>query len=67
MYIYTLLGFIIGLLLAIIVFLAVRKYQTPIERIAKQVENFTKERGEVYIPDEAVEDLKTWVEILPKE
>jgi uncharacterized membrane protein YciS (DUF1049 family) len=61
------LGIIIGLLLAIIVFLAVKRYQVPIERTIKQAQNFTKERGEVYIEDEGVQDLEAYLETLPKE
>ncbi len=65
--IFTLLGVIIGLLLAIIAMLSVRRYQTTIERVGKQVENLTKEKGEVYVVDDDVEDLKNWAENLPKE
>ena len=61
------LGIIIGLLLAVIVMLSVRRYQTPIERIAKRAENLTKEKGVVFTPDDDVEDLKAWMNRLPTE
>ena len=61
------LGIIIGLLLAIIVFLATKKYQAPVERILKQAENFTKEKGEVFLPNEEKDDLDAWLGNLPKE
>ena len=61
------LGILIGLLLAVIVMLSVRRYQVPIERTAKQVENKFKQHGEVYIEDEGVQDLEAYLESLPKE
>lgn len=61
------LGLIVGLLLAIIVFLATKRYQVPIERNLKQVENKVKEKGEVYIEDDGVKDLETFLDSLPKE
>jgi ABC-type lipoprotein release transport system permease subunit len=65
--IYLVLGVIVGLLLAVIAMLSVRRYQTPIERLTKRAENLTKEKGEVFVEDEAVEDLKAWAESLPAE
>lgn len=64
---YTLLGIIIGLLLAIIAFLSVRRYQTPIERTFKNINNQLKEKGEVFVTDEKTEDLEAWFNNLPKE
>lgn len=61
------IGIVIGLLLAIIVFLATKKYQVPIERTIKQAENFTKERGEVFIPKEEDEEFQHFINNLPKE
>jgi len=55
----VILGVLIGLLLAVIVMLSVRRYQTSIERIAKRAENLTKEKGEVFTPDENLEDLES--------
>ena len=61
------LGIIIGLLLAVIAMLSVKRYETPIQRTIKQLENATKEHGEVYVEDEGIEDLKAWANNLPKE
>jgi len=58
---YTLLGIIIGLLIAIIVFLSVKRYQVPIERTIKQTQNKFKEKGEVFIESEEEEDLKAFL------
>ncbi len=64
---YILLGIIIGLLLAIIVFLATKRYQNPIERTMAQLQNKTKEHGEVYIEDDLKRDLDELLDNLPKE
>lgn len=61
------LGIIIGLLIAVICMLSVRRFQPTIERTVKQAENFTKERGEVFTPDDDLEDLKVYLDSLPKE
>lgn len=61
------LGILTGLLLAIIVFLATKKYETPINRTIKQTENKFKERGEVFIEDEEKLDLEAFLNGLPKE
>ena len=61
------LGIIIGLLLAIIVFLATKKYQVPIERGISQLQNKTKQRGEIYTENEELEDLKHYINNLPPE
>lgn len=60
-------GVIIGLLLAIIVFLSVKKYQVPIERTIKQLENKTKEKGEIFVESEQDEELKAFLDGLPSE
>jgi len=62
----VLLGVIIGLLLAIIAILSVRRYQTTIERISKRVENFVKEKGEVFMDEEEKEELDAFLNSLPK-
>jgi len=61
------LGIIIGLLLAIIVFLAIKRYEVPIERTLKQAENSIRQKGEIYILDEDREDLEAYVNQLPTE
>lgn len=61
------LGVIIGLLLAIVVMLSVKRYQTPIDRFTKQVENYTKEKGEIFNPDEDVENMERFIAQLPDE
>ena len=63
----TLLGVVIGLLLAIIVFLATKRYEIPIKRTFKQAENLVKEKGEIFIEDENVENLKEWLNNLPND
>lgn len=62
-----LLGVIIGLLLAIIIFISVKRFQTPIERTLKQIENKTKERGEVFIEEDEKVELEHFLDNLPKE
>ena len=47
--------------------LSVRRNQTIIERTIKQVENKIKERGEVFVEDDGVEDLKAYLNSLPTE
>lgn len=61
------IGILIGLVLAIIVFLATKRYETTINRTIKQLESSIQQKGEVFIEDENVEDLKAWVNNLPKE
>jgi len=61
------LGIIIGLLLAIIAMLSVRRYQTKIERTIKRVENFTKEKGEVFVDEDSKLELESFLDSLPKE
>lgn len=64
---YLIFGIIIGLLLAVIVFLATKRYETTITRTIKQTENLIKENGEIFTPDDDVEDLKDWINKLPSE
>jgi uncharacterized membrane protein YciS (DUF1049 family) len=61
------IGIIIGLLLAIIVFLATKRYETTIQRTIKQVENKFKEQGAVFIPKDEDEDFQTFINQLPSE
>jgi ABC-type lipoprotein release transport system permease subunit len=61
------LGTIFGLLLAVIQILLIKKYQTPIERTITRVENMTKEKGEVYVDDDAKIELERFLEELPTE
>lgn len=60
------LGILTGLVVAIIIFLAIQRVKTPLERALRNVENTIKEKGELYIEDEGVEDLKSWIDNLPK-
>lgn len=64
--IYFFLGLIAGLLLAVICMLSVKRFQTPIERTLKQVENKVKEKGEIFMENEDVENFKNWMDNLPK-
>lgn len=61
------LGILTGLLLAIIVFLATKRYETTITRTIKQVENRVREKGEVFIPKDEDEDFQTFINQLPSE
>ena len=61
------LGLITGLLLAIIVLLSARRFETPITRTLKQAENLVKEKGEIFEPDDDLEELKHYINNLPKE
>ena len=61
-----LLGIIIGLLIAVVCMLAIKRFQIPIERTIKQVGNQFKEKGEVFLPNEEREELENWVDNLPK-
>lgn len=65
--IYFILGIIIGLLLAVIAMLSVRRYQAPIGRIGKRLANLTKEKGEVFIETEEDRELENFLDGLPKE
>lgn len=61
------LGIITGLLIAVIIFLSTKRYQIPIERTLKQLENKTKEKGEVYIDSEEKIELESYLDSIPKE
>lgn len=61
------LGIIIGLLISIIVMTSTRRYQTPIERIVKKVENLTKEKGEIFIESDEAKELGDMLDNLPNE
>jgi ABC-type lipoprotein release transport system permease subunit len=60
-------GVIIGLLLAVIALLVVKRYQVPLERTLKQTENKFRERGEVFIESEEKQDLEAFLNNLPTE
>lgn len=64
---YLLVGIIIGLLIGIIVFLSIKRYETPINRTIKQIENKLTEKGEIYIESDEKADLEAYLENLPKE
>lgn len=61
------LGIIVGLLLAIIVFLATGKYQVPIQRTLKQTENKFKEKGEIFIEEDSQKEFENFINNLPSE
>ena len=61
------LGIILGMLASILIILGTRRFQTPIERITKRVENFTKEKGEVFTPREEDEDFQHFINNLPRD
>ena len=61
------LGIITGLLLAIIVFLASRRYGNQIERTLKQAENSLREKGEIYIDTDEKKELEILLDNLPIE
>lgn len=67
MLIYFILGIITGLILAIIVFLSIKRYEIPINRTIKQAENKFKEKGEIYIESDEKQDLEAYINNLPKE
>lgn len=60
-------GILIGLLLAVIVFLAVRRYQVPIERTIAQLENKTKQKGAIFVETDEDRDLEDLLDNLPIE
>lgn len=64
---YYLLGVLTGLLLAVIMILAVKRLQKPIERTLSQLENSVKERGEVFYESDEKVELDTFLDSLPKE
>ncbi len=55
------LGIITGLLLAIIVFLGTKRYQNPIERTIKQLENKTKQTGEIFIETDEQRETENFI------
>lgn len=61
------LGILTGLVLAIIVFLATKRYETTINRTIKQVENKVKEKGAIFIEEDSQKELENFLENLPKE
>lgn len=61
------LGIIIGLLIAVIIMLSVKRFQNRIERTLKQIENVVKEKGEIYTPNEDTENISKFLENLPNE
>lgn len=61
------LGIVVGILLAIVVMLTTRKYQVPIERTIKQVENRVKEKGEIYIESDDQKEVENFINNLPNE
>lgn len=60
-------GIIIGLLVALIVFLAVRRYQVPVERTIAQLENKTKQKGEIFVETDDDRELENLLNNLPTE
>lgn len=60
-------GLIVGLLLAIIVFLSAKRYNTPIERTLRQLENKVKEKGEVFVETDEAREVDRLLENLPIE
>lgn len=64
---YLILGIIIGLLLAVITLLTVKRYQNPLERSIKQLENKVKEKGEIFIEEDTERELDELLNNLPKE
>ncbi len=61
------IGIIVGLLLAIIVFLATKRYQVPIERTVKQLENKITEKGAVFMDTPESIEIENFIEELPVE
>ncbi|HMG16558.1 MAG TPA: hypothetical protein VK590_13970 [Saprospiraceae bacterium] len=61
------LGIIIGILVSIVVLLATKRYQVPIERTTQRLLNITREQGEVFIDTDEKQDLETFLDGLPKE
>lgn len=61
------LGIIVGLLVAIIVFLATKRYQLPIERTLKQLENRVKEKGAIFMDTPESIEIENFIEELPVE
>ena len=64
--IYLILGIVLGILIAIIVFLATKRYQAPVETILKQLENDFKPKGEIFIESEEDKELNDFLDSLPK-
>lgn len=60
-------GIVIGILLAIITFLATRKYTVPIERTINQIDNKLKQKGEIYIEEDDKRELENYIDTLPRE
>lgn len=61
------LGLMTGLLLAIVVQLATTRYQKPIERTFKQLQNNFKEKGEIFEESDDIKDFADFIDSLPKE
>lgn len=61
------LGIITGLVIAVIVFLAAKRYQVPLDRSLKQMENVVKEKGEIYIETDEKQEFENFISNLPKE
>lgn len=64
---FFILGILVGLLLSIIVMISAKRYQTPIERTLKRVENFTKEKGEVFVETDEEREVQQFLDNLPIE
>lgn len=57
------LGVITGILLCIFTVLALKKYETPIERTIKQTQSKLKPKGTIIEPESA--ELEDWINTLP--
>ena len=64
---FFILGILVGLLLAVIAMLSVRRYENALARTAKRLENMTKEKGEVFVESEGEAELKEFIDNLPTE
>lgn len=64
---YLTLGIIIGLLIAVIVMLSTRRYQTTIERTVEQIGNLTKEKGEIFVETDELKEVENFINSLPTE
>lgn len=62
-----LLGVILGVLLTLVLMIAVSRFHTPIERTMKEVENFVKVKGEVFIDSDEKKDFEEFIDNLPRE
>lgn len=64
---YILSGVIIGILLSILYLLFLTRWGKPLERNVEQMKNKFKEKGEVFTPDDDIENLEKFLDNLKKE